>query len=633
MPQTNYTPILIYASGTTGNTPAAGNLTNSSGGSELAINYFDGRLFYKDASNVVQVLATKGTGIIGGSNTQVQFNSSGSLAGSANLTWSGTVLTSTGFSGPLNGTVGATTPAAGSFTTLNASTSAVVSVNTSSDALRITQTGSGNALLVEDEANPDSTPFAVNSSGQVGIGVGGASIPGGVGLYMISADGTANTDMVTYRAGNNSGAISFEFRKARGTFTSPVIVNSSDSLGNLTFRGYDGSGNIASAQINCAVDGTPGTNDMPGRLVFSTTLDGASSPTERMRIDNAGRVGIGGTPAASQSLAVSRSLTGDSQQYAVTSDGTVQSDVTGTARLYYSVGRTAATSFTLTNLRHFQAEQGTFGAGSTVSNQFGYFVTSNLIGATNNYGFWSDIPSGTNRWNFYANGTAQNYFAGNTLIGTLTNTNSSALVVNGTISETVSSVQYLVASQYDVGTDPNEIPINGYLGALAFMDSQFQQLAVGTGITAGVGTICKTSSGMEGGVSVTRVIIDLTGLNSGGTAGDIIGVNGTANPCYILALPSITVLGGRMTCLEAPAGGDTDIDLYSATEATGVEDQAITALTETQLINGGVQALGTTTYFAADPTFNGYLYLVGQGTANATYTAGRFLIEIFGVQP
>ena len=50
------------------------------------------------------------------------------------------------------------------------------------------------------------------------------------------------------------------------------------------------------ASISVAVDGTPGANDMPGRLVFSTTADGASSPTERMRIDSDGKVGIGRAP-------------------------------------------------------------------------------------------------------------------------------------------------------------------------------------------------------------------------------------------------------------------------------------------------------------------------------------------------
>jgi hypothetical protein len=128
-----------------------------------------------------------------------------------------------------------------------------------------------------------------------------------------------------------------------------------------------------------------------------------------------------------------------------------------------------------------------------------------------------------------------------------------------------------------------------------------------------------------------QVLIDLTGLNSGGAAGDIIGVDGTANPCYIAQIPStFTILGGSMTCLETPAGGDTDIDLYSATEGTGTEDTAITTLTETQIINAGTQSRGTVTYFAADPAANTYLYLVGQSTSNATYTAGRLLIEVFG---
>ena len=189
-----------------------------------------------------------------------------------------------------------------------------------------------------------------------------------------------------------------------------------------------------------------------------------------------------------------------------------------------------------------------------------------------------------------------------------------------------------LVSQADIGTASNEIPLNQYLGILAYEDTETPALNVGTGITTGTGTICKANGGLSGGIYKVTIVIDLTGLNSGGTAGDIIGVNGTALPCYIARLPAMTVLGGRMTCLELPAGGDTDIDLYSAAEGTGVEDQAITALTETEIINGGTQALGTVTVFSAYPTLNQYLYLVGQSTSNATYTAGRFLIEIFGVQ-
>jgi hypothetical protein len=53
---------------------------------------------------------------------------------------------------------------------LNVSGISTISVNSSSDALRITQLGSGNALVVEDETNPDSTPFVVSATGSVGVG-------------------------------------------------------------------------------------------------------------------------------------------------------------------------------------------------------------------------------------------------------------------------------------------------------------------------------------------------------------------------------------------------------------------------------------------------------------------------------
>jgi hypothetical protein len=91
---------------TTGVTVAAG---------ARAIIAWDGGLATPDFVNV-------GGGSAAGSNTQVQFNNSGAFGASSNLTWNGTNLTSTGFSGPHNGTVGATTPTTGAFTTVTAST-------------------------------------------------------------------------------------------------------------------------------------------------------------------------------------------------------------------------------------------------------------------------------------------------------------------------------------------------------------------------------------------------------------------------------------------------------------------------------------------------------------------------------
>jgi len=154
--------------------------------------------------------------------------------------------------------------------------------------------------------------------------------------------------------------------------------------------------------------------------------------------------------------------------------------------------------------------------------------------------------------------------------------------------------------------------------------------ATGAGIE-GTAAVYETSVKTENGIVTTSIMIDLSGLQSGGTAGDIIGKNGSgvAYIARITAADNGTVFGVKMTCFEAPAGGDTDIDLYSATEGTGVEDVAITTLTETQIINSGTLSLGTTA-FGTDIAADQYLYLVGQGTANAAYTAGRLLIEIYG---
>ena len=129
----------------------------------------------------------------------------------------------------------------------------------------------------------------------------------------------------------------------------------------------------------------------------------------------------------------------------------------------------------------------------------------------------------------------------------------------------------------------------------------------------------------------TKIMIDLTGLRDGGTAGDIIGKDGDG-VAYIGQVTTVnqgTVFGVTMTCLETPAGGGTDIDLYSATEGTGVNDTAIGDLTETQVINAGAASAGTMVA-GGDIVANQYLYLVGQGTGHAAYTAGRFLIEITG---
>jgi hypothetical protein len=111
-------------------------------------------------------------------------------------------------------------------------------------------------------------------------------------------------DLALTRTANDQFSSNFIFAKTRSSGN--TIVQNNDILGLLSFQGSDGSEFVEGAFIQAQVDGTPGANDMPGRLVFSTTADGAASATERMRIDSSGRVGIGTTsPDTNYRLTVS----------------------------------------------------------------------------------------------------------------------------------------------------------------------------------------------------------------------------------------------------------------------------------------------------------------------------------------
>ena len=162
-----------------------------------------------------------------------------------------------------------------------------------------------------------------------------------------------------------------------------------------------------------------------------------------------------------------------------------------------------------------------------------------------------------------------------------------------------------------------------------------KNITPGTGISAGDGTLFKGSILRMGDVIETTIVIDLTGLNSGDADADVIGVAAAAN-CnlgQITAANNGTILAGTVQCVETPAGGEPDIDLYSAVEATGTEETLITALDETALLaaaadwTGILPPKGLTAVPAADE----YLYLVGGGgVTNDTYTAGKFVIKLYG---
>lgn len=145
--------------------------------------------------------------------------------------------------------------------------------------------------------------------------------------------------------------------------------------------------------------------------------DSASTDSTPFVIDSAGNVGIGGAAATGLLLQISKTATGATFSDAVNVSSPAASDVTVGFRAFQSRATTAAAAFTLSNLYHFYANPPTFGAGSSVTHQYGFFAESTLTGATNNYGFYANIAAASSRWNFYAAGTAANYFGGNVTVG------------------------------------------------------------------------------------------------------------------------------------------------------------------------------------------------------------------------
>jgi hypothetical protein len=155
----------------------------------------------------------------------------------------------------------------------------------------------------------------------------------------------------------------------------------------------------------------------------------------------------------------------------------------------------------------------------------------------------------------------------------------------------------------------------------------------GSGITSGTGTVYKSGILQVGDLILTTILVDLTGLNGGGTANDIIGVNGAAN-CHIgqiIEEECGTIICGSLRCLETPAGSHVDIDMYAADVATGVEDTAATSLAgQVIVVNAGSLAINTIKDLSSLPADGQYLYLASGIATAATFTAGKLLIELWG---
>lgn len=250
------------------------------------------------------------------------------LAVSNNLTLAGTDGTTMTFPAT-TGTV-ATLNTANAFTTTQS-----ITANSATDALRVTQTGTGNALVVEDAASTDSTPFVINASGQVVVGhtaalsiarsqTSSGATNSSSALQVIGSSATlAQVSTYAYSGSVAASKSGFSMARSRATDTiTRVALVDGDVMGAIDFIGDEGTNLRSAASIHAVVDATPVNGvSVPGRLVFSTSGVADGSPTERMRIDDEGRIDMRSSMTSSANITAS--ITGTTLDVTAVSAGTI----------------------------------------------------------------------------------------------------------------------------------------------------------------------------------------------------------------------------------------------------------------------------------------------------------------------
>jgi hypothetical protein len=381
-------------------------------------------------------------------------------------------------------------------------------------ALRITQLGTGNALLVEDSANPDSTPFVIDATGRPVVGYT-STLTSRIGATSITPAlqvvGTSFSISSFGQWGWNATPYHVFSRSASATIGTQSVVSSGDTFGILEFTGDDGTNFTSGARISAAVDGTPGTDAMPGRISLFTTRGGAftvstvvrtsnvvtltatasisasvgdtvvvagvtnatfngtftitdvygtiityaqtasdasssggtatvqvTTPTEHVRLNNSGNVGIGSTSITNTSLRVSNKITGSASSYGIYNDGVIQKDVTTSAYgMSTTVGLVANANPGA--VVGYSAGQGTWGSGAAAPAQYG-FLAQSLSNAGANYSFYGSSTSGQTSKTI-------TFVARTSNVATVTTSTAHGYVVGGRVQvSTVSDSSFVVAN-------------------------------------------------------------------------------------------------------------------------------------------------------------------------------------------
>lgn len=225
--------------------------------------------------------------------------------------------------------------------------------------------------------------------------------------------------------------------------------------------------------------------------------------------------------------------------------------------------------------------------GATVTNYYGFYANNQTIGSTGNYGFFSNMASATGKWNFYANGTADNYFAGNVGIGTSTPIYKLDVVTptggiyaaqfgNGTSAQGMRIITGLDGTSSGITTAGGLrlIQFDGTNNNTSFWTNTAERVRIDAS-----GNVQVEAGAVMPYAPAPTSIAAVTTLTNAQIQGQIINTTGTT---YTVTMP----LGTTLETLASWATTNIAYDFYVVNTATG---------TITIAVNTGVTSVGTLT--------------------------------------